>query len=68
MVLALQYLTTFRDKYATRTWKGMDWGAMDRLHEKGHISNSKGKAKSVRMTEEGERLTKELFTKHFGKK
>jgi len=66
MVLVLLYLTTLQDKYATRAWKSMDWSAMERLYEKGFISNPKGKAKSVIQTEEGERLSKELFTRHFG--
>ena len=57
MVLALLYLTSFQDKYATRAWKSMDWGAMDRLYEKGYISNPKGKAKSVILTAEGEKLS-----------
>lgn len=39
---------------------------MHRLYEKGCISNPKGKAKSVVITEEGEKLSKELFAKHFG--
>jgi Domain of unknown function (DUF6429) len=26
-----------------RTWKGFDWDAMNRLHEKGMISNPVGK-------------------------
>ena len=64
MVLALLYLTT-HDK-GTRAWKGMDWDAMDRLHDKGYIGNPKSKAKSVTLTEEGERLSEELFKKHFG--
>ena len=68
MVLALLYLTSFDDKYATRAWKGMDWDAMDRLHEKGYISNPKGKAKSVVLSENGEKLSRELFIKHFGVK
>jgi hypothetical protein len=38
---------------------------MDRLHEKGHISDPKSKAKSVAMTAEGARGTRELFEKHF---
>ena len=64
MVLALLYLTT-HDK-GTRAWKGLDWDAMDRLHDKGYIGNPKSKAKSVTLTEEGERLSEELFKKHFG--
>ena len=46
----------------------MDWEAMDRLHKKGYISDPKGKAQSVVLTEEGEKLSKELFFKHFGAK
>ncbi|MCG2777642.1 MAG: DUF6429 family protein [Desulfobacterales bacterium] len=64
MVLALLYLTTHDQ--GTRVWKGMDWDAMDRLHDKGYIGNPKTKAKSVTLTEEGERLSEELFKKHFG--
>jgi hypothetical protein len=66
MVLALLFLTSFRDKYSTRAWKSMDWDAMDRLHEKGYIGDPKSKAKSVVLTEEGEKLAEELFVRHFG--
>lgn len=66
MVLALLYLTSSRDKYATRAWKGMDWEAMDRLYKKGYISDPKGKSASVVLTEAGAKLSKELFLKHFG--
>lgn len=62
-VLALLYLG-LHDGY--RAWKGFDWAAMDRLHEKGLISDPVGKAKSVAFTEEGlreaERLFRQLFT------
>ena len=48
-----------------RTWKGFDWDAMSRLHEKGYISDPVSKAKSVVFTEEGlaesNRLLEELF-------
>ncbi len=64
-ILALLYLTMFKDKSGWRAWKGQDWEAMDRLHEKGYISDPKSKAKSVIMTEEGERRAKKLFQKHF---
>ena len=49
-----------------RVWKSFDWDAMDRLHEKGMISNPAGRAKSVILTNEGleraERMFEELFT------
>ena len=64
IVLALLYLTTHEQ--GTRAWKGMDWEAMNRLHEKGYIGNPISKAKSVLLTQEGARLSEELFKKHFG--
>jgi hypothetical protein len=36
-----------------RAWKGFDWDAMNRLHEKGFISEPRGRAKSIVFTEEG---------------
>jgi hypothetical protein len=49
-VLALLYLG-LHDEY--RAWKGFDWDAMNRLHEKGMIDNPVSKAKSVVFTREG---------------
>lgn len=63
MVLALLFLTLHGDG---RAWKGHDWGAMDRLFKKGMILDPVGKAKSVVLTEEGEKRCEELFRKHFG--
>ncbi len=48
VVLALLHLTAFKDKTGWRAWKGHDWDALNRLHEKGYISNPASKAKSVR--------------------
>jgi Domain of unknown function (DUF6429) len=67
MVLALLYLTTFRDKLEVRAWKGLDWDSLNRLHEKGYISDPRRKAKSVMLSQEGAQLSEELFRKHFGK-
>jgi hypothetical protein len=61
-VLALLHLG-LHDKY--RAWKGFDWDAMNRLYEKGYISDPVGKAKSVVFTEEGMRRSEELFRKMF---
>jgi hypothetical protein len=62
-VLALLYLGLHD---GARAWKGFDWEALNRLHEKGFISNPRGKAKSVVFTEEGlmeaRRLLEELFS------
>jgi len=48
-----------------RTWKSFDWATMNRLHEKGFISDPVGKAKSVVFTEAGERRSEELFVELF---
>lgn len=61
-VLALLYLTLHD---GCRAWKGHDWQAMDRLHEKGYISDPVGQAKSVVFTEEGLRRSEELFRQMF---
>jgi hypothetical protein len=61
MALALLYLTSFPDQFGTRAWKGMAWDVMDRLYEKGYISDPKGKAKSVMLSEEGAKRSEELF-------
>jgi hypothetical protein len=66
MVLALLALTMFPEGPGVRAWKCHDWDAMERLHERGYISDPKSKAKSVVMTEEGGRRARELFAQHFG--
>jgi hypothetical protein len=67
--LALLYLvTTWENKGARRAWKGFDWETMNRLHEKGFISDPRGKGKSVIMTEEGFQKAEELSRKFFEKK
>ena len=65
MVLAIMYLTTFKDEFGMRVWKGLDWDVLDRLHEKGYISNPKSKAKSVGISEEAAKQSEELFKKYF---
>ncbi len=65
--LALLYLVAHdrQEGYGARAWKGFDWDTMNRLHEKGLISNPVSKAKSVVMTEEGFKKAEELFRKLF---
>jgi len=65
--LALLYLVTHdrQEGCGARAWKGFDWDTMNRLHEKGLISNPISKAKSVAMSEEGFKKAEELFKKHF---
>ena len=68
MVLALLYLTSSQDQYATRAWKGLNGEVLDRLNKKGYISDPGSKSPSVVLTEEGARLSKVLFFEHFGVK
>ncbi len=68
-VLALLNLTSFgegsKEFRVIRAWKGHDWGALNRLHAKGLISDPVGKAKSVVLTEEGQKRSQELFQRLF---
>lgn len=68
-VLALLHLTSFTegkgDVAVTRAWKGLDWESLDRLHEKGFISDPKNKNKSVVLTHEGKERAAELFRRLF---
>ena len=61
-VLALLYLGLHDD---ARAWKSFDWEAMNRLHEKGFISDPRGKAKSVVFTEAGLDQAKRLLEQSF---
>lgn len=65
--LALMWLVTESDKYGSRAWKGFDWDTLNRLHEKGLISDPKRKAKSVALSEEALELSETLFKRLFGK-
>lgn len=68
-VLGLLFLTSFREgrDLGHRAWKGHDWGAMERLFEKGLIFNPVGKAKSVEFTEEGHEEAAKAFQELFSK-
>ena len=66
VTLALLTLTSFKEGGVTRSWKGHDWDVMNRLHQKGWISDPVGKAKSVLLSDEGIRRGQELFDTYFG--
>jgi len=68
MVLALMYLTSSKDQYGTRAWKGLDWAVLERLHEKGYIDDPKGKSPTVLLSEAAGKRSKELFFEYFGLK
>lgn len=67
VTLALLSLVIHEEtEFGARAWKGFDWDTMERLHEKGWISNPVGKAKSVVLPPESVAHARELFEQHFG--
>lgn len=68
MVLALLYLTSSTDPYATRSWKGLNLETLDRLYEKGLIGDPRLKSPTVELSKEGAKLSKELFFRYFDAK
>ena len=66
-VLALLQLTSFSEGGGTRAWRGQDGEVLNRLHDKGFISDPRNKYKSVLFTksraEKSEKLFIELFRK-----
>lgn len=64
-VLALLQMN-LSDDSGRRAWKSLPWTVMDALHKKGYISDPATKNKSVWLTEEGAKLSEELFEKLFG--
>jgi hypothetical protein len=61
-VLGLLWLTLHDEN---RAWKGFDWGALNRLHQKGLIADPVNKAKSVVLGDEGLRRAEALFQAMF---
>jgi hypothetical protein len=51
-----------------RAWKGVDWDALARLHEKGLIHDPVGKQKSVVFTDDGLREAERCFHELFAKR
>ena len=67
VTLALLSLVIHEEtEFGARAWKGFDWDTMERLHEKGWISNPVGKAKSVVLPSESVPRARELLVQHFG--
>lgn len=61
-ILGLLYLTLHD---YDRAWKGFDWEALSRLHERGLIADPVNKAKSVEFTAQGLTEAARLFRKQF---
>jgi hypothetical protein len=70
-VLALMFLSLHKDRAwdtLWRAWKSFDWDAMARLHAKELISDPVGRAKSVALTQEGQRRCEEAYYRLFAKR
>lgn len=67
MALALMHLTTFEEKGSFRTWKGHDWGVLDRMQKRGWISDPATKAKSVVLSDEARERSRKLFEETFAR-
>jgi hypothetical protein len=63
--IALLSISMSEDHGLYRAWKGLDWGVLDDLHERGWIGDPKSKAKSVVITEEGRRRALEATARLF---
>jgi hypothetical protein len=59
-------MNSFKEGDGRRAWKSPPWAILDSLHEKGYISDPANKNKSVWLTDEGAKLSEELFEKFFG--
>ena len=64
-VLAL--LATFSDGNGN-AWKGFDFEVMNRLHDKGFISNPVSKSKSIWLTSEGLEQGRKIADRLFAEK
>jgi hypothetical protein len=63
-ILGLLWLTRHDER---RAWKGFDWAALERLHQKGLIENPVNKAKSVVLSDEGLHRAEEMFRTLFAR-
>lgn len=69
LTMLLMYLTRFNEGDRFRTnmdmaWKGYDFDIINELDEEDYIRQGNHRSKSVAITEEGERLAKELLDKY----
>jgi DNA-binding PadR family transcriptional regulator len=68
LTLLVIYLSSWEEQLAPdltvrRAWKGYLFEVLDALEEKGYISQTR-RAKSLTLTEQGERWAQELVARH----
>lgn len=64
---ALALLALYADRHG-HTWKGFDFGIMNRLHERGLITDPVNRNKGVYLTEDGERIGMQLAARWFARR
>jgi hypothetical protein len=68
ITLALLWLTSFKNADGVTSLEGPRPANDGSTLPKGYLSDPKSKAKSVVLSEEGEKRSRELFAKHFSLK
>ena len=66
LTLVLLRETAFQEGSDLRCWKGYDWELMNRLHERGFITDPVRKAKSVYLTDAGREQAEALAPQILG--
>lgn len=65
IILALLWANSFEQSGSHRSWKSLPWDSLDRLHERGLISNPGTRARSVTLTDEAVEHGRVLFERWF---
>jgi hypothetical protein len=66
VVLALLHMNSFKERDGRRAWEKPSLGDLGLTAREGYISDPATKNKSVWLTDEGAKLSEELFEKLFG--
>jgi Mn-dependent DtxR family transcriptional regulator len=69
LTILLMYLTRFNEQSRFESdldmaWKGYDFDIINELDKEGYIRQGSYRSKSVEITDEGMKLSKELLTKY----
>ena len=70
LTILLMYLTRFNEQSRFESnldmaWKGYDFDIINELDKEGYIRQGSHRAKSVAITDEGMKLSRELLTKYY---
>jgi len=70
LTMLLMYLTRFNERGRFESdldmaWKGYDFDIINELNEEGYIRQGSYRSKSVSITDEGMKLSRELLSKYY---